>query len=221
MPVLSLNNTQTNVYQFTMPKANVQVNVSYVKSSLFSIRTQAGTGGKLVANPSSAYWGDTVTVTATPNNGYKTSNVWSDQVAMSGSGNTRTFIMPSKNVVVKSSYKSTEPYPGYTTCNLTLGVHQGELYSVFFGYSNGSSGFTGRKFGSLSPTNGFSNIFVVEDLEMVHDMGEYFIISTRPFKYKLSNGEVLDFSSNSDIDSAMTLFEEWSNKGSVTVYLKN
>lgn len=106
-PALSLNNTQDNVYQFTMPKANVQVNVSYVKSSLFSVRTQAGTGGSLVANPASAYWGDTVTVTATPNSGYAVNSITSTNVTLSGSGNSRTFIMPPNEVTVNASFKQT------------------------------------------------------------------------------------------------------------------
>ncbi len=106
-PVLSLNNTQDNVYQFTMPKANVQVNVSYVKSSLFSVRTQAGTGGNLIANPASAYWGDTVTVTATPNSGYAVNSITSTNVTLSGSGNSRTFIMPPNEVTVSASFKQT------------------------------------------------------------------------------------------------------------------
>lgn len=95
------------MYQFTMPKANVQVNVSYVKSSLFSIRTQAGTGGKLVANPASAYWGDTVTVTATPNSDYAVNSITSTNVTLSGSGNSRTFIMPPNEVTVSASFKQT------------------------------------------------------------------------------------------------------------------
>ena len=68
--------------------------------------------GKVSVSPSSAEKGDTVTVTVTPADGYKTGNVTvtdksGSKVSVSGSDNKYTFKMPASNVTVKVTYEKT------------------------------------------------------------------------------------------------------------------
>lgn len=68
--------------------------------------------GKVSVSPSSAEKGDTVTVTVTPADGYKTGNVTvtdksGNKVSVSGSDNKYTFKMPASNVTVKVTYEKT------------------------------------------------------------------------------------------------------------------
>lgn len=68
--------------------------------------------GKVSVSPSSAEKGDTVTVTVTPADGYKTGNVTvtdksGNKVSVSGSENKYTFKMPASNVTVKVNYEKT------------------------------------------------------------------------------------------------------------------
>lgn len=68
--------------------------------------------GKVSVSPSSAEKGDTVTVTVTPADGYKTGNVTvtdksGNKVSISGSDNKYTFKMPASNVTVKVTYEKT------------------------------------------------------------------------------------------------------------------
>ena len=68
--------------------------------------------GKVSVSPSSAEKGDTVTVTVTPADGYKTGNVTvtdksGNNVSVSGLDNKYTFKMPASNVTVKVNYEKT------------------------------------------------------------------------------------------------------------------
>ena len=93
----------TNNNQFTMPAGNVNVSASFTKSS-YTIGHQTPKHGK-VEVPETANSGDTVTITATPDDGYMvdTITVNSGQGDVTVTGN--TFVMPASDVVVDVTFK--------------------------------------------------------------------------------------------------------------------
>ena len=95
--------TQENQYTFTMPNHDVAVEAIF-KQKTYSIGYQTPTNGK-VEVPTSAKAGDTVTITANPNDGYMvdTIRVNSTQGPVSVVGN--TFTMPASDVVVNVTFK--------------------------------------------------------------------------------------------------------------------
>jgi len=101
-----------NSITFSMSnKARIEtIHVSYSASASHGI-TYSNPGGNhgTITGEATANEGETVTVTATPDAGYVLSNivvtkVGGGTVTPSGSGNTRTFVMPSDNVTVTGNF---------------------------------------------------------------------------------------------------------------------
>ena len=97
--------TSGSRYTFIMPSSNVTVNVNYSLIPTYSISLSAS-GGSVRANKTSGIRaGETITLTMTPNAYYVLSSISTNpNVALSGSGNTRTFTMPSSNVTVSATF---------------------------------------------------------------------------------------------------------------------
>lgn len=91
---------------FTMPASNVTVSAAF--SAIYSINIGGFANGSVTANPASAMIGTSVTLTIRPKIGYKLETLAvngadSSAIALSGTGNSRTFVMPAQNVTVTAA----------------------------------------------------------------------------------------------------------------------
>lgn len=96
--------TSGSKYTFKMPAANVTVNATFSALPTYSISINASGGSVRASKTSGIYAGEKITLTCTPNAYYQLSSISSPQVSLSGSGNTRTFTMPSKNVTINATF---------------------------------------------------------------------------------------------------------------------
>ena len=100
VPTSGTGNTNT----FTMPASNVTVTVTY-QAVNYNISLNTAEHGRISSDRATATIGTKVTITASPASGYDfvRLHVTTDKgttVVVSGTGNSRTFIMPGKNVSV-------------------------------------------------------------------------------------------------------------------------
>ena len=94
-----------------MPAADVTVTASFTKASgqTYTVTTNA-VDGTLNTNLANAASGATVTLTATPSTGYElgtitvVNNSTGNEVAVSGTGTSRTFTMPASNVTASATF---------------------------------------------------------------------------------------------------------------------
>ena len=110
--------TEDGAYTFTMPKANVVLNASFQKS-VYTVTVDGKIeNGKVTVKPEKASMGDTVTVTAAPEEGYEL-----DAISVT-SGKTDVtvkdgkFTMPAGNVTVSATFKKAaapSPEPSIST----------------------------------------------------------------------------------------------------------
>ena len=98
-PVSKVNN---NTYTFVMPSKDVVITASANVMS-FTITVNKNAGGN-VSVKSVANYGERVTVSMSPLEGYSVGSVSASGASLSGSGNTRTFIMPANNVTIKVTF---------------------------------------------------------------------------------------------------------------------
>ena len=97
-----------NTRTFTMPATDVTVSVAFSPIK-YNIYVGTFANGSVAATPSTATIGTSVTLKASPAGGYElaTLTVISEggtPVSVSGTGNTRTFTMPAKNVTVAATF---------------------------------------------------------------------------------------------------------------------
>ncbi|MCL2410018.1 MAG: hypothetical protein FWC97_00095 [Treponema sp.] len=107
-----------NTRTFTMPNVNVIVTAVFVQISRFNINIQAVTGGIVTAAPTIALENEQVTLTITPEIGYRLANIIAASVSgaimLSGDGNTRTFTMPNRDVTVTAAFELLPPLRNIT-----------------------------------------------------------------------------------------------------------
>lgn len=105
---------QADAEGFIMPDYNVTVDVEFGMIDYTITKSTATNGTFTVKNGedevTTAHYGDTVTLTAEPDDGYVLSALTVKDSAnfmmeLSGSGNTRTFTMPDKNVTVSANFR--------------------------------------------------------------------------------------------------------------------
>ncbi|MBO4720939.1 MAG: hypothetical protein J5658_13865 [Prevotella sp.] len=113
----------TNIYDLTIygctrddatQNGSVVVTDAYyttgsTQEQAYSVTVNASSNGSASVNKSSAANGETVTVTISPNNGYALESISvvdasNNAVTLTGSGNTRTFIMPASNVTISTTF---------------------------------------------------------------------------------------------------------------------
>ena len=106
--------TPASDYSFTMPASNVTVTATFVATTgtAYAISVDPSiVNGSLSRNLATAAKGTTVTLTATPDTGYQVNTVTvtagGNSVTVSGSGNTRTFVMPESAVTVSATFIKT------------------------------------------------------------------------------------------------------------------
>ena len=89
-----------------MPKANVTVTATF-KAVDYTITKGTVTNGTLTIDKASAKAGETITVTATANEGYEVGSVTATGVTLSGGTNgVYTFTMPTADVTVNATFKA-------------------------------------------------------------------------------------------------------------------
>ena len=99
----------------------------------FRITVSAGPGGTASVNKQYAAEGETVTISISPDSNYVISSVSVPGVSVSGSGYTRTFVMPSKAVTVSVSFSYVEPSYSISISAGTGGTASLSTYSATAG----------------------------------------------------------------------------------------
>jgi LPXTG-motif cell wall-anchored protein len=98
-----------NKITLTMPESNVSITGGFSKVK-YNIEVDSNiANGSIVADKSMAIAGETVTLTASPNDKYQLGGITvkdgnDDEIPLSGTGNTRTFTMPKWHVSVTGSF---------------------------------------------------------------------------------------------------------------------
>ena len=93
---------------FTMPDGAVTINATFVKI-VYTITVEASANGSVTASPATATVGTRVTLTISPETGCKLDALTvtaegGAAVSVSGTGNSRRFTMPAKNVTVTAAF---------------------------------------------------------------------------------------------------------------------
>ncbi len=113
---ITLNGTG-NSRTFTMPAQNVTVSASFLVIPTYTLTINSPTngsisvsvGGQAVNSGAQVQSGTTVTITASPQSGYQVQSITAtgannSTIALTGTGNSRTFTMPAQNVTVSASF---------------------------------------------------------------------------------------------------------------------
>lgn len=130
-PSVEVTKVSEATFTFVMPFTDVVVSAS---ASALDFRINVSkTGQGTVTVKSLAKYGEVVTVTASPSKGYELSSVTASGVTLSGSGDTRTFKMPAKDVTMNVTFE--------VVYKLTIGGTHGSNFFVAKGFSRGSFNF--------------------------------------------------------------------------------
>lgn len=101
---ITFTSAGTNKWSFTMPAAAVTVSCTFSKIS-YNVTISAGSGGSATVSKSSANYGDTITVTATPSTGYKANTPTATGVSFTAAGTNKwTFSMPAAATAVSITF---------------------------------------------------------------------------------------------------------------------
>lgn len=128
-------NAKTASYNFTMPSKDVNVVVTFgaPSTTTYNVGVTNPTGGTVKADKSVAAQGETVTLSNTPNTGYK----FVSYVINGKSQTSNTFTMPSGNVTVTANFTQieysitvTKPTGGTITASKTTKVHYGDTITL-------------------------------------------------------------------------------------------
>ena len=101
-----------NTRTFVMPDADVRLRATFVPATAHKVTVAKPDGGTVTLSSESALAGDKVTVTLAPSEGYELTSVSATDatgksVALSGTGNTRTFTMPDADVSLSAVFTKT------------------------------------------------------------------------------------------------------------------
>ncbi|WP_294701788.1 S-layer homology domain-containing protein [uncultured Flavonifractor sp.] len=99
---------EDGIYTFTMPAANVTVEVSFeaVANPTYSVTISPDIqNGSVTASSVEAHQGDTVTLTVTPSSGYVVETVQYNGQTIAPQNGTYAFVMPAENVIITATFK--------------------------------------------------------------------------------------------------------------------
>ena len=148
-PSVAVTKVNETTFTFVMPYTNVEVSAS---ASALDFRINVSkTGNGTVTVKSLAKYGETVTVTVAPGTDYLLSSITASGVSLSGSGNTRTFVMPANDVTIQVAF--VENMYGMVPAKMLVGHNMDAQY--WYGFS------TEHGYGDLQPRNGYTKINVV------------------------------------------------------------
>jgi hypothetical protein len=121
----------------TASKAGTVTATPYTPPATYAVTIAATTNGTVSANPASTTAGATVTVTIAPASGYELNAVsayrtgsQATTVALSGSGNTRTFTMPAYGVTVSATFGKTQAQQDREAADAAKAAIEGGTYRV-------------------------------------------------------------------------------------------
>ena len=103
LDTIKVNGTAISTNKFTMPAKNTTIAVSF-KKNVYTIKVNNDSNGTVTTSKTKASIGDEITVTATPNNGYRLDTITVNGTVISGS----KFTMPSRDVIIDVYYKKLE-----------------------------------------------------------------------------------------------------------------
>lgn len=136
-PSVEVAKVNETTFTFVMPVTDVVVSAS---ASALDFRINVSkTGQGTVTVKSLAKYGETVTVTVAAGQDYEFGSISASGVTLSGSGNTRTFVMPARNVTLDVAFQQ-----DYHVV-ITVGSSTNETFS-YYGYSKLKTKFS---FGSI------------------------------------------------------------------------
>ncbi len=144
-PTRALGNNQ---WSFAMPKHRVEVHVKFAKIvSPVTVTVETGLGGTAALSAETAAWGDTVTLTCTPEPGYRIARVSGAELEDRGQG-VYTFPMGDKAVELAVLFLREEN--PFLDVNETMFFHDAVLWAVDAGITGG---MTADSFGPLAVCN--------------------------------------------------------------------
>ena len=101
---ITFTSAGTNKWTFTMPNSNVTVSCTFSKID-YTVSKTEGTGGTGTLSKTSANYGDTITVTASPNTGYSANTPTASGITFTSAGTNKwTFTMPASSVTVAFTF---------------------------------------------------------------------------------------------------------------------
>jgi len=101
---ITLTSAGANKWTFTMPASNVSISCTFSKIS-YTVGKTEGTGGSGSLSKTSANYGDTITVTASPSTGYSANTPTASGITFTSAGTNKwTFTMPASNVTVAFTF---------------------------------------------------------------------------------------------------------------------
>lgn len=134
-PSVQVTKVNETTFTFVMPFTDVVVSAS---AGALDFRINVSkTGEGTVTVKGLAKYGETVTVSASPGEDYVFGAISSNDVSLSGSGNSRSFVMPAKDVTISVAFNFI--HPGYTVCYITIGMNRSGTRR-FFGYQKSVMG---------------------------------------------------------------------------------
>ena len=138
-PSVEVAKVNETTFTFVMPVTDVVVSAS---ASALDFRINVSkTGQGTVTVKSLAKYGETVTVTVAAGQDYEFGSISASGVTLSGSGNTRTFKMPAKDVTIAVAFVE-------VVYELTVGVYSGSegvAYGYYTDYDNSTYGSMNKK----------------------------------------------------------------------------
>lgn len=147
-PSVEVTKVNGTTFTFVMPFTDVAVNAS---ASALDFRINVSkTGQGTVTVKSLAKYGETVTVTISAGANYELGSISASGVTLSGSGNTRTFTMPAKDVTITVQFAEIEYW--ITIGYKKLGTPTNDWY---YGWSNGEDAPV--RLGSINRVPYFNN----------------------------------------------------------------
>lgn len=131
-PSVEVTKVNGTTFTFVMPFTDVAVNAS---ASALDFRINVSkTGQGTVTVKSLAKYGETVTVTISAGANYELGSISASRVTLSGSGNTRTFTMPAKDVTIAVAFVE-------VVYELTVGGYSRN--DIYYGYGTTNNGTYG------------------------------------------------------------------------------
>lgn len=131
-PSVEVTKVSETTFTFVMPFTDVAVNAS---ASALDFRINVSkTGQGTVTVKSLAKYGETVTVTISAGANYELGSISASGVTLSGSGNTRTFTMPAKDVTIAVAFVE-------VVYELTVGGYSRD--DIYYGYGTTNNGTYG------------------------------------------------------------------------------
>ena len=136
--VEGLKDQGNDIWSFSMPEQDVTINVTFKTIyNPITVTVETGLGGSAIANVLEAKEGDTVTLTATPEEGYRVAQITGVKNLTDNGDGTYTFTMPDEAVNIKVLFLRHEN--PFLDVNETQFFYDPVLWAVENGITNGVS----------------------------------------------------------------------------------